>query len=105
MLQATWMGLYLSIQPNISRPIAEYTSKRCQKDEKRTAPIYNYARRLCWSLAVEHMYAAFHAASHRAANHIPVRPDIDWTKGTEDALDPANRRAGSCAHSIYFWGE
>ncbi|KAJ7144534.1 hypothetical protein C8R44DRAFT_657908 [Mycena epipterygia] len=76
--------------------------KGLRTDEQRTAPIYNYARLLPWSLAVEHVYAAFRAASHRAGNHIPVRPDIVWTKGPKDELDPANRRGSLTQVAAYI---
>ncbi|KAJ7929871.1 hypothetical protein B0H13DRAFT_1859354 [Mycena leptocephala] len=61
-------------------------------DEMRTAPIYNYARMVPWSLSVGRMYAAFSAASYRAENNIPVNAKIPWEKATSHGVNPANRR-------------
>ncbi|KAJ7321231.1 hypothetical protein DFH08DRAFT_889398 [Mycena albidolilacea] len=61
-------------------------------DERRTAPIYNYARMVPWSLSVGRMYAAFSAASYRAEHNIPVSAEIPWEKGTGHGVNPANRR-------------
>ncbi|KAJ7100436.1 hypothetical protein C8R44DRAFT_834778 [Mycena epipterygia] len=71
-------------------------------DEQRTAPIYNYARLLSWSLPAEHVYAAFSSASYRAGRHMPVRPDIAWSKGTQDEIDPANRRGSVAQVAAYI---
>ncbi|KAJ7447653.1 hypothetical protein FB451DRAFT_1290065 [Mycena latifolia] len=40
-------------------------------DEGRPSPIYNYTRLVSWSRSVLRVYAAFNAASRRAAHHIP----------------------------------
>jgi len=49
-----------------------------RNDEKRTVPIYNYARLFTWVHAVETVSEAFEAASHRYHNHQSVDPSIDW---------------------------
>jgi hypothetical protein len=49
-----------------------------RNDEKRTVPIYNYARLFAWVHAVETVSEAFEAASHRYHNHQSVDPSIDW---------------------------
>ncbi|KAJ7022238.1 hypothetical protein C8F04DRAFT_1138511 [Mycena alexandri] len=61
-------------------------------DERRTAPIYNYARMVPWSLSAGRMYAAFSAASYRAEHNIPVSAEIPWEQGTGQRVNPANRR-------------
>ncbi|KAJ7242964.1 hypothetical protein C8J57DRAFT_1366610 [Mycena rebaudengoi] len=67
------------------------------RDEQCTAPIYNYARFLPWSLAVEDVYDAFREAADRAYNHQPVDQDTKWEKGEKNIkVQPENRR-GSLA--------
>jgi len=48
------------------------------RDDKCTAPIYNYARFLPWVMAVEEVREAFHGASDHYHNHLSVDPTIDW---------------------------
>ncbi|KIJ95857.1 hypothetical protein K443DRAFT_682732 [Laccaria amethystina LaAM-08-1] len=49
-----------------------------RRDEKCTAPIFNYARFLPWVQAVEDVSEAFQAASDHFHNHDSVDPSIDW---------------------------
>ncbi|KAF7304269.1 hypothetical protein HMN09_00828200 [Mycena chlorophos] len=62
-------------------------------DENHTAPIYNYARFLPWSMAVETVYVAFREASERSANYRPVNSEQDWQKGDRTVrIRPENRK-------------
>ncbi|KAF7358856.1 hypothetical protein MSAN_01225700 [Mycena sanguinolenta] len=54
------------------------------RDEQRTPPIYNYARFLPWTLAVEHVYCAFREASKRSSSRHPVNPRGRWRNGDEN---------------------
>ena len=49
-----------------------------RRDERITAPIYNYARFLPWVQAVEKVYGTFGAASERYHHHESVDPGIGW---------------------------
>ncbi|KIJ95837.1 hypothetical protein K443DRAFT_108218, partial [Laccaria amethystina LaAM-08-1] len=49
-----------------------------RRDEKCTAPVFNYARFLPWVQAVEDVSEAFQAASKHFHNHKSVDPSIDW---------------------------
>jgi hypothetical protein len=49
-----------------------------RNDEKRTVPIYNYARFFPWVQAVEKVSEAFEAASNHYHRHESVDPLIDW---------------------------
>lgn len=63
-----------------------------RNDEKRTVPIYNYARLFTWVQAVETVSEAFEAASHRYHNHQSVNPSIKWvTVEKGEKPDPTNR--------------
>ncbi|KAJ6617543.1 hypothetical protein B0H10DRAFT_2032877 [Mycena sp. CBHHK59/15] len=62
-------------------------------DEQCTAPIYNYARFLPWSLAVEDVYYAFREASERSDSYQPVDSQATWETGDRYVrVRPANRR-------------
>jgi len=60
-----------------------------RRDEKCTAPIYNYARFLPWVQAVEEVSTAFEAASERYYDHESVDPSKQWVEG--DKLHASNR--------------
>ncbi|KAJ7279151.1 hypothetical protein C8J57DRAFT_1434228 [Mycena rebaudengoi] len=51
-----------------------------RRDERRTPPIYNYARFFPWTFAVEHVYYAFREASERSHNIFP-HPRSRWGSG------------------------
>jgi len=65
-----------------------------RRDEKCTAPIYNYARFLPWVQAVEQVSTAFKAASERYHGHEPVDPSKKWEELEGDELH-ANNRVGN----------
>ncbi|KAJ7242962.1 hypothetical protein C8J57DRAFT_1366608 [Mycena rebaudengoi] len=72
------------------------------RDEQCTAPIYNYARFLPWSLAVDDVYDAFREAADRAYNHQPVDQDTKWEKGEKNIkVQPENRRGSLAQVSAY----
>ncbi|KAG6808854.1 hypothetical protein H0H92_002564 [Tricholoma furcatifolium] len=52
------------------------------RDEHCTVPIYNYARFLSWTLAVEEVFDFISAASERARNHCPIVPGTPWDEDT-----------------------
>jgi hypothetical protein len=60
------------------------------------APIYNYARFLPWTLAVENVYYAFREASERCDSHQPVNSGI-WEKGDRNTRVHHLNRRGSLA--------
>ncbi|KAF7358855.1 hypothetical protein MSAN_01225500 [Mycena sanguinolenta] len=63
------------------------------RDEQSTPPIYNYARFLSWTLAVEHVYHAFREASERSSIHQPVNLKNQWAKGDKTTrIHHMNRR-------------
>ncbi|KAF7303677.1 hypothetical protein MIND_00597100 [Mycena indigotica] len=62
-------------------------------DEHHTAPIYNYARFLPWSMAVETVYVAFREASERSNSYRPVNGEMAWQKGDRMMpVRPENRQ-------------
>ncbi|KAJ7198844.1 hypothetical protein GGX14DRAFT_373664 [Mycena pura] len=64
-----------------------------QYDAQCTAPIYNYARFLPLSLAVETVYHAFREASERSDDHKPVDSRASWEKSDRNfRVRPENRR-------------
>jgi hypothetical protein len=63
-----------------------------RRDEKCTAPVFNYARFLPWVQAVEDVFEAFHAASDNFENHNPVNASNDWVPlGRDQRLRRRNR--------------
>ncbi|KAJ7458898.1 hypothetical protein FB451DRAFT_1341766 [Mycena latifolia] len=64
-------------------------------EAERSSPIYNYARLGPWSLSVQRIYAAFSAASVRAAHRVPVASDSAWDTSGADAVAPSNRRGSA----------
>ncbi|KAF8231001.1 hypothetical protein L208DRAFT_1437869 [Tricholoma matsutake] len=54
-------------------------------DEQSTAPIYNYARFLPWTRAVEDVCGVFRTASNHACSHRFVDPLVDW-ETTEESF-------------------
>ena len=63
-----------------------------RRDEKCTAPIYNYARFFLWVQAVETVSVAFEAASNRFHDHESVDPSIKWVDVEHgDKPDNTNR--------------
>ncbi|KAJ6535942.1 hypothetical protein DFH09DRAFT_98147 [Mycena vulgaris] len=61
-------------------------------DEQCTAPIFNYARFLPWTLAVEDVYDAFREASQKSEDHRPVNSCIAWEPQRGVGVRPGNRR-------------
>ncbi|KAJ7661248.1 hypothetical protein B0H17DRAFT_953697 [Mycena rosella] len=62
-------------------------------DEQCTAPIFNYARFLPWTLAVEDVYYAFREASFKSERNQPVNSQAAWETGDKAVrVRPANRR-------------
>ncbi|KAJ7449314.1 hypothetical protein FB451DRAFT_756169 [Mycena latifolia] len=62
-------------------------------DEQCTAPIFNYARFLPWTLAVEDVYYAFREASQKSERNQPVDFCTSWETGDKGMrVRPANRR-------------
>ncbi|KAJ7449294.1 hypothetical protein FB451DRAFT_755375 [Mycena latifolia] len=73
------------------------------RDEQCTAPIFNYARFLPWTLAVEDVYYAFREASEKSDSHKPVDSDAKWTKGDRNArIQPENRRGSLAQVAAYI---
>ncbi|KAJ7715531.1 hypothetical protein B0H16DRAFT_1615740 [Mycena metata] len=74
-------------------------------DEHCTAPIYNYARFLPWSLSVENVYYAFREASKRSRSYEPVDPGLEWEKGVKGdrnmRVHPRNRTGSLSQVSDY----
>ncbi|KAJ6551672.1 hypothetical protein B0H19DRAFT_1264320 [Mycena capillaripes] len=66
-------------------------------DEQITAPIFNYARFLPWTLAVEDVYYAFREASERSDSHQPVDSGSGWEKGDKNTRIHHHNRRGSLA--------
>jgi hypothetical protein len=71
-------------------------------DHHRGAPIYNYARLVTWSLAVEKLHAAFQAASSRANKELPVNSGTGWSKNRKGELAPSNRRGSPAQVADYI---
>ncbi|KAJ7025558.1 hypothetical protein C8F04DRAFT_1191308 [Mycena alexandri] len=70
-------------------------------DEHCTAPVFNYARFLPWTLAVEEVYAAFREASQKSESHQPVNGST-WERGDRNIrVRPANRQ-GSLPQVIAY---
>ncbi|KAJ6492048.1 hypothetical protein C8R45DRAFT_867557 [Mycena sanguinolenta] len=67
------------------------------RDEQNTPPIYNYARFLPWTLAVEDVYCAFREASKRSSSRQPVDPDRRWKNGNTNTIIHRSNRRGSQA--------
>jgi hypothetical protein len=65
-------------------------------DEQSTPPIYNYARFLTWTLAVEDIYCAFREASVHSDNHQPVSGQ-GWEIGDRNTMVHHLNRRGSRA--------
>ncbi|KAJ7198831.1 hypothetical protein GGX14DRAFT_373797 [Mycena pura] len=62
-------------------------------DEQCTAPIFNYARFLPWTLAVEDVYRAFREASYKSEGEQPVDSSATWERGDRNSrVRPGNRR-------------
>ncbi|KAJ7703797.1 hypothetical protein B0H16DRAFT_1638430 [Mycena metata] len=75
------------------------------RDEHCTAPIYNYARFLPWSLSVENVYYAFREASERSQSYEPVDSGLEWEKGVKGdrnmRVHPRNRTGSLSQVSDY----
>ncbi|KAJ7318168.1 hypothetical protein DFH08DRAFT_401709 [Mycena albidolilacea] len=67
------------------------------RDEQCTPPIYNYARFLPWTLAVENVYYAFREASERSNSYQPVDSAKGWEKGDRNMRVHYLNRSGSQA--------
>jgi hypothetical protein len=72
------------------------------RDEHCSAPVFNYARFLPWTLAVEDVYAAFREASQKSESHQPVDSRTAWQSGDRNIrVRPANR-SGSLPQVIAY---
>ncbi|KAF7377820.1 hypothetical protein MSAN_00205500 [Mycena sanguinolenta] len=72
------------------------------RDEQSTPPIYNYARFLPWTLAVEHVYYAFREASERSSIHQPVNAGMNWERGDKNTrIHHLNRRGSQAQVTAY----
>ncbi|KAF7316924.1 hypothetical protein HMN09_00426600 [Mycena chlorophos] len=70
-------------------------------DEQCTAPVFNYARFIPWTLAVNDVYRAFREASFKLESHQAVHGDT-WEHGDRSArIRPANRRGSSTQVAAY----
>jgi hypothetical protein len=65
------------------------------RDEKCTAPIYNYARFLPWVMAVEEVCEAFHGASDHSYNHLSVDPTVGWVRIDKNQQPHERNRVGN----------
>ncbi|KAJ7083628.1 hypothetical protein B0H15DRAFT_416574 [Mycena belliarum] len=73
------------------------------RDEQSSAPIYNYARFLPWTLAVEDVYHAFREASDKSETHQPVDSPSEWEKGDRNTrICPQNRRGSLAQVAAYI---
>lgn len=84
----------MSEQHAVERPLSVDVVRL---DERCTVPIYNYARFLPWSKAVEDVASIFSAASARAHAHISVDPMVEWEVDEKSAVVRANNRRGTLA--------
>ena len=73
-----------------------------RRDEKCTAPIYNYARFFPWVEAVETVSAAFEAASDHFYNHKSVDPSIKWVNNDTNRVGNARQVKDYC-ESYHNW--
>ncbi|KAJ7471320.1 hypothetical protein B0H11DRAFT_2041263, partial [Mycena galericulata] len=89
-------GAVLADEASADRAISlSRATSSVHRDERRSPPIYNYARLLPWVQAVEEVYRVFEAASVRAERHVSVNPQIPWEreeKGGSFKVRPENRR-------------
>ncbi|KAJ7621063.1 hypothetical protein FB45DRAFT_928236 [Roridomyces roridus] len=71
-------------------------------DEQPSAPIYNYARFIPWTLAVEEVYCGFREASEKSDSRQPVNLRAEWTKGDRNTrVHPENRRGSDAQVAAY----
>ncbi|KAJ7720292.1 hypothetical protein DFH07DRAFT_308663 [Mycena maculata] len=70
-------------------------------DERCTAPIFNYARFLPWTLAVETVYYAFREADEKSDSRQPVDLRAKWEKRDRNEIHPANRRGSLSQVAAY----
>ncbi|KAJ7856704.1 hypothetical protein B0H14DRAFT_2752481 [Mycena olivaceomarginata] len=85
-----------TLASNVSSKRAIYLRKGAGdslcRDEHVTAPIFNYARFLSWTLAVEDVYSAFREACQKSESHLPVDSQATWQSGDRTIrVRPANR--------------
>lgn len=66
-----------------------------RRDERITAPIYNYARFLPWVQGVEMVSEAFRAASNRYHHHQSVDTDIEWVEMDRSQAPHMKNRTGN----------
>ncbi|KAJ7025574.1 hypothetical protein C8F04DRAFT_1223272 [Mycena alexandri] len=92
----------------VSAKRAIYLSKGTgdvHRDEHCSAPIYNYARFLPWTLAVESVYYAFREASERSQSYEPVDSGLEWQKWEKGdrnmRIHPRNRTGSLSQVSDY----
>lgn len=84
----------------------EYGSRlttRLLNDERRSAPIFNYARVFLWSQQGERIVELYENASEKAEQKITVS-GCDWTSG-DDGLDRRNRAAATDIQVIRYCTE
>lgn len=63
--------------------------------EECTSPIFNYARFLPWTQAVETVASAYHYAALHAESNLTVNPDMEWTESRRNEIHSQNR-VGTC---------
>ncbi|KAJ7916191.1 hypothetical protein B0H13DRAFT_1998538 [Mycena leptocephala] len=83
-------------EPTLASHVSSKRHREIHRDEQCTAPIYNYARFLPWTLAVENVYYAFREASERCDSHQPVNSG-SWEKGDRNTRVHHLNRRGSLA--------
>ena len=66
-----------------------------RRDEKCTAPVFNYARFFPWVQAVEDVSEAFQAASEHCYNHHSVDPSIKWVPVESGQKPDERNRVGT----------
>lgn len=66
-----------------------------RRDERNTAPIFNYARFLPWMAGVEAVSEVFRAASDRYQHHESVDPNIAWVEVDRSQKPHERNRVGS----------
>lgn len=69
-------------------------------DEKKTAPIFNYARVFIWSQHAEYIFTLYQYAARNAKEKFPVRPGEVWTSGKDDRIGNAEEVVRYCTKEL-----
>ena len=90
---ATEQGVLKASQVTEHRAIslATYDDRSPARDQECSPPIFNYARFLPWTQAVEEVRATFYCASKNAVARRAVDPNVPWTDGDVAAIKPEYR--------------